>query len=92
MGENFLHTVWEHPFIIGGAVFCMGLLGGLLIPPTRQEDELMGSASDAIKEKAKEKKEEVLESAKRVAGQTKHAAQEELRSWASHRLPSSQSP
>jgi ElaB/YqjD/DUF883 family membrane-anchored ribosome-binding protein len=77
IGEDFLDIVREHPFITGTAMFCMGLLGGMLIPPTREEDELMGSASDAMKEKVKEKKEEVFESAKRLAEQTKQAAEEE---------------
>jgi hypothetical protein len=75
-GVDFRDTVREHPFITGTAMFCMGILGGLLIPPMKQEEELIGSASDVMNEKAQEK-EDVLESAKRLAEQAEMAALEE---------------
>jgi ElaB/YqjD/DUF883 family membrane-anchored ribosome-binding protein len=74
--NDFLGTVREHPFITGTAAFTIGILSGLLFPPTRQEDRYMGSASDAVKERAQEKKQDVLESAQRIAEQTKEAAKE----------------
>jgi ElaB/YqjD/DUF883 family membrane-anchored ribosome-binding protein len=77
LGTDFLDTVKAHPFVAGTAMFCMGLLSGFLIPATRQEEEWLGSASEAVKQKAREKKEDVVESAKRIAEQAKEAAREE---------------
>jgi ElaB/YqjD/DUF883 family membrane-anchored ribosome-binding protein len=77
LGTDLVDTIKAHPFVAGTAVFCMGLLSGLLIPAIRQEKEWMEPAVEAVKEKAQKKKEEFVESAKRVAEQATEAAQEE---------------
>ena len=38
----------------GAAAVALGLMGGLLVPSTRREEELMGEASDRLKGKARE--------------------------------------
>jgi ElaB/YqjD/DUF883 family membrane-anchored ribosome-binding protein len=42
------------PMAFGAAAVALGLMGGLLVPSTRKEEELMGEASDRLKGKARE--------------------------------------
>jgi ElaB/YqjD/DUF883 family membrane-anchored ribosome-binding protein len=44
----------DSPLAFGAAAVALGLAGGLLVPSTRKESELMGEASDQFKHKARE--------------------------------------
>jgi len=76
---NFVQVVREHPFMTGTAAFLIGILGGLIFPSTRPEDQVLGSARTRVREKAMEIKEEAKESAQRVVEETRRAAEEEAR-------------
>lgn len=57
----------EAPLAMGIAALAAGLLTGLVLPGTRAEDELMGDASDRLKQQARESGEEVLERGQKAA-------------------------
>jgi hypothetical protein len=67
----------EYPLAVGGAFLAAGLLAGLLLPRTEQEDEWMGEASDELKEETRRKGEELVEQGKQAAAKTADAALEE---------------
>lgn len=66
----------EAPLAMGALAFSLGLASGLAVPTTRTEDELMGSASDELKERAKRTAKEAVEEGKRGARAGQHAAGE----------------
>jgi hypothetical protein len=70
-------AVEEYPLAVGAACLGLGLLVGLAIPETRQEDRLMGDTSDELKHKAKEASREALHRGQHIAEQTAHAALDE---------------
>jgi hypothetical protein len=72
---NYLRT--EQPLILGLLGFALGAAFGAGMPPTRQEDELMGEMRDEYVQRAKEAGEEFLEQGKRVATAAGEAATEE---------------
>ena len=64
-------VVREQPLALGAIGFAIGALMAAGLPRTRQEDELMGEASDRLTERAKETGKEQLEKAKEVATEAK---------------------
>jgi hypothetical protein len=62
---NYLRT--EQPLILGLLGFALGAAFGAGMPPTRQEDALMGEMRDEYVQRAREAGEELLEQGKRVA-------------------------
>jgi hypothetical protein len=67
----------EYPLAVGGAFLAAGLLSGLLLPRTEQEDEWMGEASDELKEQTRRKGKELVEEGKEAAARTADAALDE---------------
>lgn len=67
MRGGYDSIVREQPLVLGAIGLAVGALLGAGLPRTRQEDELMGEASDRLTEKAKEAGREQLEKAKQVA-------------------------
>ncbi len=72
--DRFQAASDEYPLAVGGAFLAAGLLTGLLLPRTEQEDEWMGEASDEVKEETRRKGEELVEQGKEVAARTADAA------------------
>ena len=72
---NYLRT--EQPLILGVLGFALGAALGAGIPPTRQEDELMGEMRDEYVQRAKEMGEEYLEQGKQMAMAAGEAAKEQ---------------
>jgi ElaB/YqjD/DUF883 family membrane-anchored ribosome-binding protein len=72
---NYLRT--EQPLILGVLGFALGAALGAGLPPTRQEDELMGETRDEYVHRAKEAGEEYLEQGKRVVMAASDAAKEQ---------------
>jgi ElaB/YqjD/DUF883 family membrane-anchored ribosome-binding protein len=64
-------VVREQPLALGAIGFAIGALMAAGLPRTRQEDQLMGEASDRLTERAKETGKEQLEKAKGVATEAK---------------------
>lgn len=66
-GDRFQEAVEEYPLGVALGFLGLGVLTGLLLPRTRQEDKLMGETSDELMEQAKEAGKETLEKTKNVA-------------------------
>lgn len=66
-GDRFKEAVEEYPLGVALGFLGLGILTGLLLPRTRQEDELMGEKSDQLIERAKEAGKETMEKAKTAA-------------------------
>jgi ElaB/YqjD/DUF883 family membrane-anchored ribosome-binding protein len=65
--DTFQATVEDFPFAVAVGFLGAGILTGLLLPRTRQEDKLIGEKSDQLIEQIKETGKESLEKAKTVA-------------------------
>ncbi len=65
--DTFQATVEDFPFAVAVGFLGAGVLAGLLLPRTRQEDKLIGEKSDQLIEQIKETGKESLEKAKTVA-------------------------
>lgn len=79
ISESTAETVDEYPLAVGAACLGLGLLGGLLLPRTRYEDELMGETADDMRAAARAAGEEAYEAGKEVASATAASAMEEAR-------------
>ena len=66
-GDTFQQMVEDYPFAVAVGFLGVGVLTGLLLPRTRQEDKLVGEKSDQLIEQIKETGKESLEKAKTVA-------------------------
>ena len=71
--DRFRAASDEYPLAVGGAFLAAGLLTGLLLPRTEQEDEWMGEASDELKEQTRRKGEELVEEGEEAAVRTADA-------------------
>ena len=69
----------EYPLAVGIGFAALGALIGVLLPRTRQEDELVGGQSDQLVKATKEKGEELLQRGKAVAQRVSESALEEAR-------------
>jgi ElaB/YqjD/DUF883 family membrane-anchored ribosome-binding protein len=66
-GDRFQEAVEEYPFAVAVGFLGVGLLTGLLLPRTPQEDKLLGESSDRLVEQVKQTGKETLDKAKAVA-------------------------
>ncbi|HEX5515609.1 MAG TPA: DUF3618 domain-containing protein [Gammaproteobacteria bacterium] len=73
----------EQPLLLGALGIAVGAALGALIPPTREEDELMGEASDRLTREAKQQAHLQLRKGKKIAeaaGEAaSHAAEDQAR-------------
>jgi uncharacterized protein DUF3618 len=76
-GDRFQEAVEEYPLAIAAGFLGVGLLTGLLLPRTRQEDKLLGEKSDQVIDQVKEAGKETLEKAKTVAQRVAKTTMEE---------------
>jgi hypothetical protein len=66
-GDTFQQMVEDYPFAVAVGFLGVGVLTGLLLPRTRQEDKLIGEKSDQLLEQVKEAGKESLEKTKTIA-------------------------
>jgi ElaB/YqjD/DUF883 family membrane-anchored ribosome-binding protein len=78
MRGGYDSIVREQPLMLGAIGLAVGALLGAGLPRTRQEDELMGEASDRRTEKAKEAGREQLEKAKQIVSAGKDTAMQDM--------------
>lgn len=71
--DRFRDVSEDYPLAVSGAFLAAGILAGLLLPRTEQEDEWVGEASDELKERG----EELVEQGKEAAAKTAGAALDE---------------
>lgn len=72
-GGSVVNVLQDQPFVLGALGFALGAALGAALPETQAEDNLMGEASDALKEQAAKG----YEKAKAVAEKTFDKATEE---------------
>ncbi len=75
--EGFMDALEEHPLALGAAAIGAGLLIGLLTPPTRREDRLMGEARDRVVDDVKDTGRDIAGRGEAVAEAAIEAAQQE---------------
>lgn len=84
VSQGFNHMLEEQPLALGALGLALGALIGGSLPSTRQEDRLMGEASDRVTDKAKQTAERVYEKAaetgRKVKEEVKSDVQAESRS------------
>jgi len=78
-GDKFQQAVEEYPLGVSIGFLGLGLLTGLLLPKTRQEDRLLGEKSDQLIEQVKETGKETLDKAKAVAQRVSKSAMDEAK-------------
>lgn len=71
--------VREQPLVLGAIGLAVGAMLGAGLPRTREEDELMGEASDRLTERAKEAGKERLEQAKEAGKEQLEKAKEAMK-------------
>lgn len=76
-GSNFSHAVENQPLILGVLGVAAGALLGALLPPTRQEDVMLGPAKERMKEQAAETGREQLAKGQAIASAAAQSAKEE---------------
>jgi hypothetical protein len=76
-GGAFLDFCREQPMVLAGLGLAMGAIIGALMPTSETEDQLMGRASDRVKERAQDLASEQYESAKKVGERAFDAAKDE---------------
>ena len=77
--NTFRSLLSDYPLALGAVTFGLGLAAGASAPTTRREDELMGHASDSLRDEVKEAARETTERARTVATEAARAAGTEAR-------------
>lgn len=75
--RSFLDTLQEEPLIVGAVALAIGAAIGASLPPTRQEDELLGEARDRLRDDAYAYGRDAVDKAGHVAEETYKAASQE---------------
>jgi ElaB/YqjD/DUF883 family membrane-anchored ribosome-binding protein len=78
-GDRFQEAVEEYPVAVAVGFLGVGLLTGLLLPRTPQEDKLIGAKSDRLIEQVKETGKETLEKAKTVVQRVAQSTMDEAK-------------
>jgi ElaB/YqjD/DUF883 family membrane-anchored ribosome-binding protein len=78
-GDRFQEAVEEYPLAVALGFLGVGILTGLLLPRTQQEDKLLGEKSDQLIEHVEEAGIETLEKAKTVAERVADATVDEAK-------------
>lgn len=74
---GFWQMMEENPLAVGVATLTLGILGGLALPSTRKEDELLGETRDRLVDRIEEVGREALDKGKQVAGTAVDTLKEE---------------
>ena len=75
--ERFHEAQQEYPLLLGAGFLALGLVTGIALPHTRQEDRWMGDASDQLTDQAKELGHEAMEQGKEMAAAAAAGAKSE---------------
>jgi ElaB/YqjD/DUF883 family membrane-anchored ribosome-binding protein len=74
---QFERLLRENPLAVGGLALALGAATGLVLPETRQEDELLGQARDNLIEQAQGIAQETQQKVQRVAEEAQTAGRSE---------------
>jgi Protein of unknown function (DUF3618) len=75
--RGFLHTLDEHPLVLGAIGLALGAALGSALPPSESEDRLLGETRDRLKRQAVKIGHEQVKKAEAAAGAAYDAAREE---------------
>jgi len=75
--QGFLHTLDEHPLVLGAIGLALGAALGSALPPSESEDRLLGETRDRFKRQAVKTGHEQVKKAEAAAGAAYDAAREE---------------
>jgi hypothetical protein len=75
-GRTVAHQIDEHPLSLGLTAFAAGLVAGIMIPPSRKEDRVLGERSDRLIERARHAGHDLVEGAKSAVRAGADAAQQ----------------
>jgi hypothetical protein len=75
--QGFLHTLDEHPLVLGAIGLALGAALGSALPPSEPEDRLLGETRDRLKRQAVKTGHEQMKKAEAAAGAAYDAAREE---------------
>ena len=75
--RGLVRLVGDHPLITGSLITLVGVIAGLAVPGTRQEDELMGDASNQFKARAERATHEARDVAAKSYQSAKDTAKDE---------------
>jgi ElaB/YqjD/DUF883 family membrane-anchored ribosome-binding protein len=78
VGVRLERMIDENPLAVAAGAVVLGLAAGLLLPGTRREDELMGSARDQLVERAGDTVERVKEAAGEAAREVTETVKAEV--------------
>lgn len=79
VSQGFNHMLEEQPLALGAIGVALGALLGASLPPTRQEDRMMGEARDRIAGKASQATEQKVEEAKLAGKQAKEDVKSDMK-------------
>lgn len=68
----------ETPLAFGAAALAMGVVGGLLVPSSRKENELLGPVSDKVKDRAKDLGQTALHQGQQMASELGNKLKDEV--------------
>lgn len=77
-GEGFDYLLREQPLALGAVGIAIGALVGALLPPTRREDQLLGSQRDQIASQALAATRQTYETAKETGARVAEQAKRDL--------------
>jgi ElaB/YqjD/DUF883 family membrane-anchored ribosome-binding protein len=72
--DRIIEASDAHPLAMGVGFLAAGVLIGLLLPPSRQEDRMIGAVSDQAKAQAKARAQQLMEQGKHAMGAATEAA------------------
>jgi ElaB/YqjD/DUF883 family membrane-anchored ribosome-binding protein len=76
---QFQQMLHENPLMLGGLALAAGLIAGLALPETEQENQLMGEMRDSFMEQAKATAQDAQQKVQQVAQEASRAAQQEAK-------------
>jgi ElaB/YqjD/DUF883 family membrane-anchored ribosome-binding protein len=79
VGARLERMIDQNPLVVAAGAVVVGLAAGLLLPGTRREDELMGSARDQLMERAGDTVERVKEAAGEAAREVTETVTEQAK-------------
>jgi hypothetical protein len=78
-GEGWAQALHEHPLVLGTVGFAIGAAIAAALPASRREDELMGEASDSLKQRGRAMGRQGYVKAEAAAGAAYSAAAQEAK-------------
>lgn len=76
--EKLWQAIDEYPLAVGGAALGLGLLLGLAVPRTRQEDQWIGDTADQLKDQARQAGRDAIDRGRHVVEATAAAVTDEV--------------